>query len=1350
MNCLSWNCQGLGGPWTVRTLEDHIRAKNPQIIFLMETRLSERKIDFLKNKLGLYGVAVSSIGLSGGLALLWRKDINVVLQSKSKNHIDVFVYNSGEDDSWRFTGFYGEPEMANRRVSWEILKNLAKYSNKQWLCVGDYNAIAYNSEKKGGRETSQRQLLDFRQALSETRLNDLGFEGNIFTWCNRWDSPYTIWERLDRACATSSWIDKFPYSRVIHMETINSDHSPICIVVSKNPVAPRTAVARRFKFEAMWLTSDECKQVVENSWQTEVSNGTNGRIWNKIERCTKDLKGWSISNFGEVTNRVRKLKKKIHALRSGPISKRSRCLEKDLKSELEDLLDKEDLMWRQRSKVHWLKEGDKNTRFFHAKASARNRTNTIEGLRDSYGMWCSELVDIERVVVQYFGDIFTSSQPSAEDIKAITNALDRKVDERMNQRLLQRYTAEEVTFALSLMHPLKSPGPNGLPVLFYQKFWNIIKNDVISATLDFLNNQNFHEDSNFTHVVLIPKCKSPTSITQFRPISLCNVIYKLSSKVIVNRLKPIMNSIISESQSAFVPSRLITDNVLAAFEVSHFMKNEKKGKVGHMSLKLDMSKAYDRVEWNFIKESMLTLGFDENFVKLIMTCITTVSYSFLINGEERGFVKPERGIRQGDPLSPYLFLFCAESLSALIKREEMHNHFKGISICQGAPFVSHLLFADDTLIFTEATGEAAKTIKSVLENYGKASGQEINFEKSSIVFSRNTNEVDILRVQSYLPMTIEEKHDKYLGLPMITGKSKKAVFGYIRDRIWERVEGWKEKILSLAGKEILIKAVLQAIPTYVMGCFKLPKTFIHEIESIIANYWWNAKEKRKIHWIKWSDMLLIWQYWRILQNPTSLISRILKARYFKHGDFLNSGLGRNPSYTWRSIWESKTLLEKGLRWRIGNGTDVKIWDHKWVPRQRCVKVSSPPVTLPRDSKVTELIDWDLGTWKKDLIESEFWDEDAQGILSIPLGSSTNRDKLVWHYTTHGGFTVRSAYHLAMDSNREVEEGIRGSSSSNTLKDWRWIWSTKIPNKIKIFVWRALKNALPVNENLQRRKMLNVGLCLVCHNYEETIFHALFRCTLARQIWALSGIPWSTYKEYGTSIDEWFDKVKNKCDITELGFFWAVCWAIWYNRNKIRLGEEWYNPLELINFVKYYTRRVGSANAITQPQLHVHSPIRWTTPSHGIIKLNFDGALFANKDKSGYGFIARNHLGQCVGWGSDHIDGILSPENIEAFAAKKAMEFATSKGWRNILLEGDCKTLIDSLGEEDDCLRSFGTLIADIKHLATPLDNFSARHINRIGNSAAHALAKLALEHLDNNLALPDSVCFIVNSDLTSI
>jgi len=216
------------------------------------------------------------------------------------------------------------------------------------------------------------------------------------------------------------------------------------------------------------------------------------------------------------------------------------------------------------------------------------------------------------------------------------------------------------------MGPNKSPGVDGFNAGFFQTHWDLVKKCVMEAALGFLNGGELPEEVNKTLLVLIPKVTNPQDLTQYRLISLCNVLYKICSKAMANRLRRILEEVISAEQSAFIPGRLITDNVLIAYECIHYLRN-KRGKQGDCAIKLDMAKAYDRVEWRYLECIMRAMGFPEVWISLVMKCVTSVTFSVRVNGVFSDEFKPPRGLRQGDPISPYLFLICSEGLSCMLK-----------------------------------------------------------------------------------------------------------------------------------------------------------------------------------------------------------------------------------------------------------------------------------------------------------------------------------------------------------------------------------------------------------------------------------------------------------------------------------------------------------------------------------------------------------------------------------------------------------------------------------------------------------------------------------------------------------
>lgn len=407
---------------------------------------------------------------------------------------------------------------------------------------------------------------------------------------------------------------------------------------------------------------------------------------------------------------------------------------------------------------------------------------------------------------------------------------------------------------------------------------------------------------------------------------------------------------ISKEQSAFLPERLITDNIIAAFEMTHAIKRRKTEKAGAMAIKLDMSKAYERVKWGFLRGMMEKLGFEQKWISIIMKCISMVSYSVTMNGERSELFCPTRGLRQGDPLSPYLFLLCADGFSALLNDAALRGRLGGISVCKKAPKLTHLLFADDSISFCRAEIDDCRELCRILEVYERASGQKVNMDKSSIFISPNVDVAKKRELMECLGIHSVLINEKYLGLPMILGKSKKEFFGNIKERIWKRIKGWNEKLLSKAGREVLVKSIVQAIPTYAMSCFLFPKFVLNEIRSMMANYWWGQRKgERKLHWVSWKKLcnaksrgglrfrdfkdfnlaLLAKQGWRIIQNPNSLVRRILKARYFPNCSFLEATAKKNSSFLWRSIVAAKPLLKEGCFWRVGNGQSVKVWKDVW-------------------------------------------------------------------------------------------------------------------------------------------------------------------------------------------------------------------------------------------------------------------------------------------------------------------------------------------------------------------------------------------------------------------------------------
>ncbi|PNX92710.1 ribonuclease H [Trifolium pratense] len=1033
----------------------------------METRLKAFEVDNIRNKLGFKNcLSVDCRGSgrdrAGGISLMWMEHLSITINSYSLNHIHGFCDDEETGEAWSLTGIYGFPEEHNKKKTWQLISSLASQVAGNWLCCGDLNDILDSQEKQGGNIRSQGQLALGRHTVAECHLNDLGFEGYPFTWTNGREEDENIQSRLDRALGNEGFINRFSPIKVCHLPRFGSDHAAVLICLELPTVWNKRRRQRLFKFEESWTKERQCEELIRRNWHIGDTS------------CTKRLEGMQTlgaefqdHNLGTIKKELESVEGKLKDPRLWAETAEDLTRFKALEKHHGELLKRQETMWRQRSRAVWLKDGDQNTKFFHNKASQRSKVNEIKKIKDEDGVWWRGDQNVERVLINYFEDLFTSSNPS--NIEATCEVVQGKLSEEHKAWCETDFSREEIKEAIDQMHPLKAPGPDGLPALFYQKYWHIVGVEVQNLALSILNQNGDPRDINKTFLVLIPKGKNPTSPKDFRPISLCNVVMKIVTKTIANRLKLTLPDVIDIEQSAFVQGRLITDNALIAMECFHWLKKKRKGKKGVMALKLDMSKAYDRIEWPFVQHVLASMGYPVRVVELIMRCISSVSYQILINGQPSPSFQPERGLRQGDPLSPYLFILCADVLSGLFHKAAREKEIHGIKVARSAPQLSHLFFADDSLLFTRANSHEATKILSILQVYQQASGQVVNLDKSEASFSRNVQNEDKNMICNMMGAKAVEAQSRYLGFPIPFGRSKKVVFSVVMDRVWKKVKGWKERFLSRAGKETLIKAVAQAIPNYILSCYKMPVGCCKDINSMLAKFWWGSnEEKRKIHWMSWERLsrakndggmgfrgieefnkaLLGKHCWRLATGGSSLLEKIFKSRYYPKSDFMCANEGYQPSYAWRSILSARTLVEKGGLWRIGDGRKVRIWKDIWMPDMKIISSRNNNCPLSDDALVMDLIDVDTKQWKRDVIYSCFDSGTAKQIISIPLSLRLPSDTLVWNWEKDGAYSVRSAYHVICD---EKERSLPGPSVTRKNKVWKEIWKAPVPNKVKNFI-----------------------------------------------------------------------------------------------------------------------------------------------------------------------------------------------------------------------------------------------------------------------------------------------------------
>lgn len=348
------------------------------------------------------------------------------------------------------------------------------------------------------------------------------------------------------------------------------------------------------------------------------------------------------------------------------------------------------------------------------------------------------------------------------------------------------------------------------------------------------------------------------------------------------------------------------------------------------------------------------------------------------------------------------------------------------------------------------------------------------------------------------------------------------MFSYIARRVQNKLENWYTKFLSPAGKEVLIKSVAIALPTYCMSCFLLPTKITAQITGCIRRYWWStSKDKQKLPWIAWSKMTKLKQYggmgfrdlnhfniallakqsWRLLKDPQSLLARVLKAKYYANSNLFEANLGHRPSHAWRSIFQGTFLLKQGIQWRVGNGNTINVWHDQWI--------DNPPrpakplhCNISNKLKVSGLMKQHSNLWDDQKLQDLIHPADINLIKRIRPRITVAPDTPIWIFTNTGQYTVKSGYHQLLKSS--LVQLLETQTFNRLCKS---IWKLSIPPKVKHFWWKILHNAIPVAGALASRRIKVPRDCVLCGEMEESVLHLLFHCRVSKEIWELSPLEY---------------------------------------------------------------------------------------------------------------------------------------------------------------------------------------------------------------------------------------------------
>lgn len=426
----------------------------------------------------------------------------------------------------------------------------------------------------------------------------------------------------------------------------------------------------------------------------------------------------------------------------------------------------------------------------------------------------------------------TSAAPSPQ---IISSFLPLRCSPTAVDILAADFTDLDIQTAFLSLPASKAPGPDGYPAEFFKTNWNVVRRDMIAAVKEFMESGCLLQQWNSTVISLIPKKPNANKMTEFRPISCCNTVYKVASKLLANRIKSALPELISPAQSAFVPGRLLVENVLLATELVAGYKWKDISK--RCMLKVDLQKAFDSVNWDFIQNTLEALGFPTHFRKLIAQCITTTRFSVSINGEPCGYFKGTKGLRQGDPLSPYLFVIALEVFSQMLNTRYRDGSI-GYHPRTADPEVTHLAFADDIMIFFDGEKKSLENIVETMDVFATWSGLRMNKDKTEI-FVCGLNQAETTDLTA-LGFHLGSMPIRYLGLPLMHRKLRITDYRPLLQKISAKLTAWSVKKLSYAGRAQLISSDIYGTINFWTSAFVLPKGCIKQIQSLCSRFLWTG------------------------------------------------------------------------------------------------------------------------------------------------------------------------------------------------------------------------------------------------------------------------------------------------------------------------------------------------------------------------------------------------------------------------------------------------------------------------------------------------------------------------------
>ncbi|GJT62825.1 RNA-directed DNA polymerase, eukaryota [Tanacetum coccineum] len=839
---------------------------------------------------------------------------------------------------------YAPHDPRDKRMLWDYLAHVINQWQGEVVIMGDFNEVRVKSDRFGTNFNVLGANI-FNSFINSTGLEEVHLGGSAFTWCHK---SATKMSKLDRFFVSNNLLNIFPHISGITLDRFLSDHRPILLRESAHDYGPVP-----FRFFHHWIHLEGFNDFVTSTWNSAPSVDSNGmrNLAGKLKFLKAHIKIWIKDNKSETVSTIANLKKELNQLDA--VIDKGTGTEVEAEKRMEvlaalrniDHIHSMDLA--QKAKIKWSIEGDENSNFFHGILNKKRNQMNIRGITID-GVWKEQPNDVKQEFLSHFQDRF--AKPS-ERRANIDMRFPKTISEDQSQDLEREVSKQEIKTAVWGCGTDKSPGPDGFSFGFYRHFWPVIEHDVYMAVNHFFIHGEIPPGCNSSFIALIPKVPDANLVKDFRPISLIGSIYKIIAKILSNRLVNVLGDIVNEVQSAFIAERQMLDGPFILNEILQWCTKKKKKT---LIFKVDFEKAFDSIRWDFLDDVLKEFGFRCKWRNWIQSCLTSSKGSILVNGCPTNEFQFYKGLKQGDPLSPFLFILVMESLHLSFQRIVNAGMFKGIVLDQSL-CLSHMFYADDAIFLGEWSDGNISTLIHVLKCFFHASGLKINLNKSKIM-GINVESAQVIQAAAKLGCLVLKCPFYYLGTRVGGSMTRVQAWQEIVEKVKSRLSKWKSKTLSIGGRLTLLKSVLGSIPVFHMSIFKVPSKVLHILESIRSHFF-NGHDpgSKKASWVKWNNVLtdkkrgglgvsslfalnrglMIKWVWKFLSQKDSLWTKVIVAIHGVGGKIHSEWTSTGKS-CWLSILsEVRSLQRKGmyvfdyLTHKMGNGESTKFWLDHW-------------------------------------------------------------------------------------------------------------------------------------------------------------------------------------------------------------------------------------------------------------------------------------------------------------------------------------------------------------------------------------------------------------------------------------